>query len=254
MAKNRLDKQVEITEISKISEIEELKTNEVHFKAISQLAQALGELSELPDIYRIIYKHIKSTVRSDAFIVSLYDANRKIITAEYVIYEGVEIDPSRFPEITLSSKGYGTQSQCIRTGLPQYSPDYQKAMKKAKTQYSYTDSGKMVKDQPVNSSDTAITNSAMYVPMKTEGKVIGVIQVQSHRLDEYSSQDIRLLSGLANIAAISIRNANASKLVIEEKNTAIEAVAKEKKITTKKGKKITIKLLTFPLRIHYRSY
>jgi GAF domain-containing protein len=42
--------------------------------------------------------------------------------------------------------------------------------------------------------------------MKIEGKTVGVIQVQSNRLDAYTEDDIALLSALANVAAVAIQN------------------------------------------------
>jgi signal transduction histidine kinase len=43
--------------------------------------------------------------------------------------------------------------------------------------------------------------------MKMGGETIGVMQVQSYRLDAYSQEDIELLSALANVAVIAIENA-----------------------------------------------
>jgi len=51
------------------------------------------------------------------------------------------------------------------------------------------------------------TQSALFVPLKVEGQVVGVVQVQSYRPAAYTLEDQDLLGGLANVAAVAIRNA-----------------------------------------------
>ena len=43
--------------------------------------------------------------------------------------------------------------------------------------------------------------------MKIEGKTIGVMQLQSRQLDAYTQEDIDLLAGMANVAAVAVQNA-----------------------------------------------
>ncbi|RMG75642.1 MAG: response regulator [Chloroflexi bacterium] len=45
------------------------------------------------------------------------------------------------------------------------------------------------------------------MPMRVGGRVLGVMQVQSYRLDAYTQADMDLLSGLANVAAVAVQNA-----------------------------------------------
>jgi GAF domain-containing protein len=49
--------------------------------------------------------------------------------------------------------------------------------------------------------------SELAVPVQVEGQVLGVINVESRRMDAYSSADVRLLSTLASQAALALQNA-----------------------------------------------
>jgi signal transduction histidine kinase len=70
-------------------------------------------------------------------------------------------------------------------------------------------------------------NSALFVPMKIEGKTIGVMQVQSHRLDAYTQEDIDLIAAMANVAAVAVQNARlygAVQRELTERQRAEEAL------------------------------
>jgi putative nucleotidyltransferase with HDIG domain len=60
--------------------------------------------------------------------------------------------------------------------------------------------------------------------MLTSGDVIGVIQVQSHRLAAYSQEAVDLLSGMANVAAIAIENARLIQKIREALDSTVRIV------------------------------
>ncbi|MFQ5593168.1 MAG: GAF domain-containing protein [Anaerolineae bacterium] len=175
--------------------------------AVNQLALRLGEFRDLDEIYQTIYEHVRALMDADAFIISFYDHERRLIRAGYVMTLGVVRDITRFPPIPLEEEGFGIQSQVIRTGRPLYVPDCYEAMKRTRTLYDIREDGTVVEGPPPPEEKDTSTNSALYVPMKVEGQTIGVLQVQSNCLDAYTREDMDLLTGLANVAAISIENA-----------------------------------------------
>ncbi len=52
----------------------------------------------------------------------------------------------------------------------------------------------------------AALQSALYVPMKAEGRVIGVLQLESYTKNRYTSNDAELLELAANTVAGAIQN------------------------------------------------
>ncbi len=200
----RYEMAVDITERKRAEErVQRLLDQQI---AANQLALALGETRGLDEIYHTIYKHVHKLMDAEAFIVSFYDKEEKLIRAGYVVGEGTVLDTASFPPIPLEEVGHGTQSQVIHTGQPLYAPDWRKAMERTKTEYTFTENG-TVSEGPPSPEEEDFSRSALYVPMKIEGETIGVMQAQSYQLDAYSQEDIDLLSALANVAAIAIQNA-----------------------------------------------
>ena len=186
--------------------------------AVNQLALALGETRDLDMIYHTIHQHIEAMVDTWGFIVSSFDNETQLIRAEYfVAHEGAALDIAEFPPIPLAEPGRGEQSQVIRTGKPLYSPDYRKSRReKGQTEYDVRDNGTIIKGPPPPEEQEDSTNSALYVPMKVEGEVIGVMQLQSCRLDAYTQEDIDLLAAMANVAAVAVQNARLYESVQRE--------------------------------------
>ncbi|MCC5946289.1 MAG: tetratricopeptide repeat protein [Bernardetiaceae bacterium] len=65
-----------------------------------------------------------------------------------------------------------------------------------------------------------LPKSLIYIPLRNDNKVIGVMTVQSFKQNAYSAEHIGLLRSLASYISIAVANANAYK-IIEDKNTSI---------------------------------
>ena len=174
--------------------------------AVNQLALALGETRDLDEIYHTIYRHIRALVDTWGFIVSSYDNETQLIRAEYVMYKGTVLDVAEFPPIPLTEPGQGGQSQVIHTGKPMYTPDHRKSRENGRPVYTVEEDG-TIREGPPPEEDEDSTKSALYVPMKIEGKAIGVMQLQSRQSDAYTREDIALLAAMANVAAVAVQNA-----------------------------------------------
>jgi len=75
------------------------------------------------------------------------------------------------------------------------------------------------------------TRSEMAVPMMVAGRVIGVLDVQSDRLDRFSDEDVNVKTTLAGQIAVAVQNARAFEIVksreaeIERRALELEAVS-----------------------------
>ncbi|MCK4356545.1 PAS domain S-box protein [Candidatus Bipolaricaulota bacterium] len=183
--------------------------------AINELSLALGEERNLDSIYHTIYGHVSRMMDATAFIISFYEGKTNLIRAEYVLHEGQELNVESFPPIPLEEKGHGTQSQVFRTGKPLYFPNYDMARIRTEPRTAYdvtVSNGASPTVQATRGEErSSLNKSVLYVPMKIEGDVVGVMQVQSTQLNAYTKDDIDLLAGLANVAAVAVRNAQLIK-------------------------------------------
>ncbi len=175
--------------------------------AISEAALALGQASALRDVYRRFRACVARTMDADALIVSSYDPATHELRAEYAVCNGAELDVTGFPPIPLEPEGQGTQSRVIRSGEPLLVADLRAALAHTSREYTIADGGAVSPGPPPAQTDQPVTRSALFVPLRVEGQVVGVVQVQSYRLGAYTLEDQDLLGGLANVAAVAIRNA-----------------------------------------------
>lgn len=73
--------------------------------------------------------------------------------------------------------------------------------------------------------------SLLSVPMLIKNRVIGVLNCYTTKEHEFTSDEIRVLAGVANQAAVAIENTN----LLTEKIVAVEALESRKRIERAKG-------------------
>jgi PAS domain S-box-containing protein len=183
--------------------------------ALNRVSLALGQQVHLPAILRTLHDEVSTLLDADGFFVSRYAKDSGLITALFVVDEGGELDASVFPPVPLAPEGRGMQSQVLRTGRPLNVPDWLEAERNMQTVYHIAPDGSLTPPPPETERENC-TKSALLVPMMYMGEPIGVLQVQSNRLEAYTDEDVDLLTGLANVAAVSVQNA----LLIEEAGDA----------------------------------
>ena len=173
---------------------------------INELSLALGDISDLEGVFSSVYRHVVGLMDASSFIVSYFDEDERTLNAGFVILNDEPFDAAGLPPIPLNEEGAGSQSRVVLTGRHVYHPDYRRRRGRGKTEYAIDDDGEVSEDLPPEDAED-YTRSALLVPLKVEGKTIGVMQTQSYKLDAYSQEDIALLAGLANVAAVAIANA-----------------------------------------------
>ncbi len=183
--------------------------------SINKLALTLGDTRDLNKIYKTVFQYIYAIMDADTFVVDFYNKEEKTISHGYTLIEGNVLDIMMFPPIPLGHRESEIQTKIIESGEVIYKSNF----------YKNNNDSKGTKKAVKSSKSDGVTKSAVYVPMKIAGEIIGILQIQSYRHDAYSKADIELLSGMANVAAVSIQNARLfsnqfqmTQNLIEEKN------------------------------------
>jgi len=184
---------------------------------LNRITLTLGASMGLKSTLRTLRSEIHSLLDADGFFVSRYQKETGLITALFIVDEGVERDASTFPSIPLAEEGKGMQSSVLRTGQPLNVPNWIEREHTMQTVYHIESDGALAPVPPENERE-GCTQSALLVPLMFEGEAVGVLQVQSNRLNAYSDEDVALLAGVANVAAVSIQNA----LLVEEVRDGLE--------------------------------
>jgi two-component system phosphate regulon sensor histidine kinase PhoR len=190
-------------------------------------ARQLGESLEPERVYERFHELLSDVVQHDGLIVSSYDDRDDLIRAEYVWTEGKILDPSTLPPVPLNRQGGGMQSRVILSGEPLLFNDVPERVTKPDGVYYNVDREGTIQKLP--ECGPAGTNAAMMVPVKDEGRVVGVVQLMSDS-GTYSSKELDFFEGLVTQMAVAVRNARLQqeRRRLEAAEAAARAVAAER--------------------------
>ncbi len=192
-----------------------------------EASQKLNSSLSLDDVYKTACEFMSIIAPNDGFAISHFDQPAQMILCRAYWMGNKWLDVRSFPPIPLEEEGKGTQSIVIRTGKSLLINDYQAQVKTATTRYFVDDTtNEITIDKP---EDDDIVRSAMIVPLKFGGKVIGVIQVMSFRLNAYNEHQLRLLESLALHISSAGQNAQLFEQIqteLKERKNAEKALEK----------------------------
>jgi PAS domain S-box-containing protein len=209
---------VEPRELERKAEVAEL---------LLRAARQLGETLEPERVYDRFRELLAEVVPHDGVIVSAYDESDGLIRCDYAWSGGARLDASALPPLELNREGGGMQSRVIVTGEPILFNDVvERVQEPSGTFYDVDSEGTMRK---LPDTGPPKTTAAMMVPVKHEGRVVGVVQVMCDE-GEYTSEQLELLDGLVVQMAASVRNARLQRerLRLEAAEAAARAVAAER--------------------------
>jgi PAS domain S-box-containing protein len=189
-------------------------------------ARQLGETLEPERVYDRFHELLGNVVPHDGLVVSSYDERDDLIRCEYAWVEGNVVDPATLPPLPLNRHGGGMQSRVIVSGEPSVFNDIGDRVHQPGVYYNVDREGAVTR---IPESGPAGSTAALMVPVKHEGRVVGVVQVMRDR-GEYSREDLELVEGLVAQMAAAVRNARLQKerRRLEAAEAAARAVAAER--------------------------
>ena len=190
-------------------------------------ARRLGESVEPERVYERFHELIGDVIQHDGLIVSSYDDRDDTIRCEYAWTDGAVLDAASLPPLKLNREGGGMQSRVIVTGEPVLFENVPERVTTVDGVYYNVDAEGRLERIP--DSGPAKTTSAMMVPVKDEGRVVGVVQLMTDR-GVYSEDDLDLFDGLVAQMGAAVRNARLQqeRRRLEAAEAAARAVALER--------------------------
>ena len=189
-------------------------------------ARQLGESLEPERVYERFHELLGDIVLHDGIVVSSYDERDGLIRCEYAWVEGNLVDPATLPALQLNPDG-GMQSRVIVSGESYLFNDVAERVQSVTGEYYNVDREGTIEKIP--ESGPAGTTAAMMVPVKDEGRVVGVVQLMTDR-GKYSQEQLELCEGLVAQMAAAVRNARLHKerRRLEAAEAAARAAAAER--------------------------
>jgi len=154
--------------------------------ALNDLAWKLAGVHEPFGIARLAYEAAGALVARDSFYVARYDPDKKEF--DFVLQaDGVDLwSGERYP------LGTGPTSQVVLTGET----------------YLVRGVDDPVQRRGETFGDTSRPSaSAVHVPLKSRGRLVGVLSSQAYRPGAFDDEDIAVLQSLANLVATAFENA-----------------------------------------------
>ena len=171
-------------------------------------ARTLGETLEPDRVYDRFHDLLAEFVLHDGLLVSSYDEAEKLIRCEYAWSDGNRLDTSVFPPLALNRGGGGMQSRVIVQGEPLLFNDVAEVVQDPGGTYYDVDREGNVRKLP--DSGPPGSAAAMMVPVKHEGRVVGVVQVMANS-GAYTQEQLELADGLVQQMAAAVRNVRLQK-------------------------------------------
>jgi PAS domain S-box-containing protein len=190
-------------------------------------ARQLGESIEPERIYERFHALVADVIQHDGLIISSYDDRDELIRCEYAWTDGAVVDATTLPALPLNREGGGMQSRVILSGEPLLFNDVPERVTKVAGVYYNVDAEGNVERIPEGGPSK--TTAAMMVPVKDEGRVVGVVQLMTDS-GEYTADELELFDGLVVQMAAAVRNARLQqeRRRLEAAEAAALAVAAER--------------------------
>jgi PAS domain S-box-containing protein len=190
-----------------------------------EAARYLGETLDPGRVYDRFHELLADSVQHDGVVVSSYDENDGLIRCDYAWVEGKHLNPAILPPLPLNPEG-GMQSKVIVTGEPLLANDVAERVKRGGTFYDVDREGTVRK---VPETGPPGTRAAMMVPVKHEGRVVGVVQLMSDR-NVYTPEQLELVEGLVAQMGAAVRNARLHQAAQAEAAARAHAEAEQRRL------------------------
>ena len=189
-------------------------------------ARRLGEGIEPARVYERFHELIGDVLQHDGLIVSSYDERDDLIRCEYAWTDGAVLDPGTLPPLPLNREGGGMQSRVIVTGEPELFDVPQRVTSVGGVFYNVGAEGRLEK---IPDAGPSRTTTAMMVPVKDEGRVVGVVQLMTDH-GVYTQEQLELFDGLVAQMGAAVRAARLQqeRRRLEAAEAAARAVAAER--------------------------
>jgi len=160
-----------------------------------QLNQALSETLDLPTIYRTLYDCLRQHLDCTNFAVARFNGETRVFTCAFAMSEGEPVAPETFPP---RPADFPPLSQVLQSGQPLIIADLLTAPD--------LEGPRGQRMEAVGPG--APPRSAIYAPMFSQNKPLGVLLLQSPLPHAYRQADAEILLTVASQAAMRIQNAD----------------------------------------------
>ncbi len=190
---------------------------------LSEIGREITASLDIATIRQVLYQHVHQLIPSMSFEIGMVNWERRQIDFAFVVLNGQLMPPF---QRSLDASGQAV-SHCVNSATELKIDDYSRSDDQSISIDQNEDA--CMHERLVVAPESSSAKSGIFVPMIIKSKVIGVLAVQSDKVQAFQSHDIDILRTLAAYAAIAFDNADAyqylqmtqAKLVEQQKLAAL---------------------------------
>jgi diguanylate cyclase (GGDEF)-like protein len=153
------------------------------YRILLEIGRTLAATLSQDELYEAIYRETARAVEASGFYIALHDQSRDLAHVVFYVDRG---------EVRRTDIQYrGSDSKVIRSQQATLEND------------GLADTSLMT----LGDEDSDATVSAITAPLIHHGRVLGAISAQSYERNAYTEDDLELVRGIADIAAVALENA-----------------------------------------------
>jgi two-component system phosphate regulon sensor histidine kinase PhoR len=173
-------------------------------RLLLEAARHLNETLDPSRVYDRFHELLAEAIPHGGVVVSSFSEEDDVIRCDYAWVDGNRLDPSIFPPLELNREGGGMQSRVIVSGESLLENDVAERVKDPGGVYYDVDREGRMRRLPDEGPPGV--SAAMMIPVKHEGKVVGVVQLMNDRAP-YSESQLELAEALVGLMGAAVRNA-----------------------------------------------
>ncbi len=184
---------------------------------ISRALFAPDALRDLQNVYQTIYEQTRKLMPIDALFISRYDHQKKIMTMEYLIDEGIAYPPFQYVSIPIwVDRLISKEGSAFSFDTAEEYALFEDATRLP----SVTNDDLFGNERP--------SESLLFVPIFYGDVLVGVLSAQSYQHHAYTKQHLALLEEIGVQAGIALTNA----LLYTQLREALEEAQKSERLTS----------------------
>ena len=161
-----------------------------NLKILNQIGEKITSSLQFDHIQGVVYENLNALLDATSMLIMTYNEKERKLECKVSMEKGEIFPPF---EISMEEKSRFAV-WCVDHAMPLFMNDVE-------NEYH-----KYVPDRVAPKVGVTVS-SLIYLPLRIEERIVGVLSVQSFNKNAYSSYDLDMLSNLANYIAIAIENA-----------------------------------------------
>ncbi len=183
---------------------QEIEKSYQNIKVLSEIGQKITTILNVEELTDTVYQNVNKLMSADAFGIGIFNESKKRLDFEGFREKG-KVLPTHSDSVEnnkkLSAQSFNNNKRIVINDLQNDFLDYFEA--------------------PVSEAEIGeLPNSLVYLPLTSEGKIVGVLTVQSMDKNVYNELELSILDTLGAYTAIALDNIKAYQ-IIESKNKNI---------------------------------